>query len=341
MVPALVSRAASGEKSQIKRGSVLDNAGRYATTRAAFTDYLLRSQNLWNRTPDLQARFLPDSPEFHEYVDTEAILYFRELQECAVALPPWATMVNVGGETDLRVFLPIGLQCYRAIRNHLRPTPQRSVVLDFGVGCARTARHFYRDMDAFEVHGCDVDQQSIDYLDRNVPLIAAKMSRNLPPLPYPDSMFNAIYSVSVFTHFDRHSFAAWATEMIRCLRPGGRLIVTLHGRTALNIISAPGAAARLNVDEAAFAAARAKFERDGFMWAPQTVTSGDVDSGQFGIAFTDETRLADLFPSALSPRAYSAGEIGGWQDIAVFERVDQPAAPKVKSKKAKSSEAAK
>lgn len=107
------------------------------------THYLIRARSLWNRQPTLQKRFpLPDEFPYADYVDSEAIVYQRELQEVGVAFPDSESMINVGGETDLRMFLKTGLGCFRKIRGHLPPKLADLSILDFGVGCGRTARFF-------------------------------------------------------------------------------------------------------------------------------------------------------------------------------------------------------
>jgi len=49
-------------------------------------------------------------------------------------------------------------------------------------------------------------------------------------------MFDLIYGLSVFTHLPESSATKWLLEMQRVLKPGGILIVSIHGMTALNTI---------------------------------------------------------------------------------------------------------
>jgi SAM-dependent methyltransferase len=145
-------------------------------------------------------------------------------------------------------------------------------------------------------------------------------SGNLPPLPYENASFDYIYSISVFTHFDKTSFVCWGEELSRVLRPGGLALLTLHGRHALSLFQGDGKMKLGNVDEQQFREALPSFDRDGFIWTPQVVLSQDVNAGQFGIAFIDERRLSEFFSSNLNSVEYRVGEIGGWQDLAIFER---------------------
>jgi SAM-dependent methyltransferase len=55
-----------------------------------------------------------------------------------------------------------------------------------------------------------------------------------PPLDYGASRFDFVYAVSVFTHLDEDLQRAWMDDLLRVLRPGGVLYLTLHGRGRLD-----------------------------------------------------------------------------------------------------------
>jgi SAM-dependent methyltransferase len=50
-----------------------------------------------------------------------------------------------------------------------------------------------------------------------------------PPANYPDSFFDSIYSISVFTHLPDDMQTAWLEELARVMKPGARAILTVHG----------------------------------------------------------------------------------------------------------------
>jgi SAM-dependent methyltransferase len=102
-------------------------------------------------------------------------------------------------------------------------------VLDFGCGSGKTLHHFYGELDRFELHGCDIDGPSIQWLSENHGAYAsfAEVAAT-PGLPYPDSSFDLIYAISVFTHIVEH-WAAWLLELRRVLAPDGLLAVTTLG----------------------------------------------------------------------------------------------------------------
>jgi SAM-dependent methyltransferase len=92
-----------------------------------------------------------------------------------------------------------------------------SRVLDFGCGSGRVSRHLARQWD---LYGCDVDAAAIRWSNANLPgTFVTNGSR--PPLPFPDGHFQAVLSISVFTHLDWDAQRAWAAEMGRILGGGG------------------------------------------------------------------------------------------------------------------------
>jgi SAM-dependent methyltransferase len=284
--------------------------------------YVFRSKSLWERRRELQQTFPePEGLAFADFIDSEAIIYQTELQEVGLAFPEWESMVNVGGETDLRVFLKTGLGCFRQIRCHLPPDLAGFRILDFGVGCGRTARFFFREADDIILHGCDVDKKSVEYVQTKFPIMEAVSNSNNPPLPYDSSYFDYIYCVSLFTHFNRLSFQNWLIELSRCLVAGGLALLTLHGRTAFEAFISQDKAERLNVTVGDWQQFKANLATEAFTWAPQKVQSADVDSDTFGISFVDEDKLERLLPSDLKVVGYFPGAIGGWQDLALVRKV--------------------
>lgn len=295
---------------------------RIAEAKSQLHHYQIRIDSLWKRTPSLQKTYAqPDDPKFRQYVDTEGILFYRELQDCGVSFPAWQDMITVGGETDLRLFLQIGRSCYEAIVQYLSKKAERLRILDYGVGCCRTARHFYQDLTQYEIHGCDVDTTPIEYISKDIPFIQPLLSSNDPPLPYPSNYFDAIYSVSVFSHFKESAFYSWADELSRILRQGGILVITIHGLHALNITRNKKDVSSIGINEKTFRSAESMFERNGFIWMPQETTSGDIDTTQYGISFIHEGTLTAHLPSSLKVIHYGEGEIGNWQDLVVLEKV--------------------
>lgn len=102
-------------------------------------------------------------------------------------------------------------------------------MLDFGCGAGRTLRQFHDEAASARFVGCDIDEESIDWMNGNLcPPLEAVRSRVDPPLPFEDCTFDFIWAISVFTHLTDNS-AAWLLELHRLLKPGGLLMASYMG----------------------------------------------------------------------------------------------------------------
>jgi len=106
-------------------------------------------------------------------------------------------------------------------------------VLDFGCGCGRTLRWLIERYPGTQFYGADVDREAIEWCARNLEKGIYVNSQPEPPLPFASRHFDVVYCFSVFTHLDERMQDMWLVEIQRILKPGGILILTVHGdRTA-------------------------------------------------------------------------------------------------------------
>lgn len=111
-----------------------------------------------------------------------------------------------------------------------QPLTDARRVLDFGCGCGRVLRSFAEVHARGEIWGCDIDGESIDWNQANLAAIARFCTNPTePPTTFADGFFDAIYSVSVFTHLPEDRQMAWVRELHRILAPGGLLVPSFHG----------------------------------------------------------------------------------------------------------------
>ena len=163
-------------------------------------------------------------------------------------LPDEDRRFRVVGNRDPYAFLLAGatdaFRVKRAYENYTGTTwpatgEEARRVLDFGVGCGRLARHLAPSLGA-NFSGCDLDADNLSWCAENLAGSYAA-SRLDPPLPYADGQFDIIYGVSVFTHLTQTWEQAWLTELHRVLKPGGIILMTVHGQTAIDFAGlAPG-----------------------------------------------------------------------------------------------------
>jgi SAM-dependent methyltransferase len=110
-------------------------------------------------------------------------------------------------------------------------------VLDFGCGAGRTLRHFADEARVAEFWGCDIDAESIGWLESNVsPPFHVFVNGVAPPLDQPDEQFDLIWCVSVFTHLT-DTWSAWLLELHRVLKRGGLLVCTFMAEGMSELIA--------------------------------------------------------------------------------------------------------
>jgi SAM-dependent methyltransferase len=110
-------------------------------------------------------------------------------------------------------------------------------VLDFGCGAGRALRHFVSEAGDAEFWGCDIDAQSVAWINASLnPPLRAFVNDEQPPLPRPDDSFDLIYALSVFTHLT-DTWSAWLLELHRVLAPRGTLIASFLGAGMIEAVA--------------------------------------------------------------------------------------------------------
>jgi SAM-dependent methyltransferase len=161
------------------------------------------------------------------------------VDERGLAIPPAQLRVLVVGATSAQGFLENGRRAADGIRGYFAEAGVElddcDAVLDFGVGCGRVSRWWPADARA-EWHGCDVNQRLVAWVDEHLPAVRASVNPLEPPTAYARGRFDAIYAISVFTHWPEPLQHAWLRELQRLLRPGGRLLFTTSGAARRDVL---------------------------------------------------------------------------------------------------------
>ena len=190
----------------------------FPTVRLAYRKYM----DLRYRYTDLRDRRRPKDPRIS-------------------ALPPASLRYRVHGSIEADQFLRVGKRCSNDIEMILKKVGKNfdafSDVLDFGCGCGRTLLWFESRPKSTRLHGTDIDAEAISWCRKNLERVEFSINDSLPPLRHPSENFDLIYAVSVFTHLNESFQFQWLRELKRVLRPGGILLLTLHGRNAWRNLS--------------------------------------------------------------------------------------------------------
>lgn len=112
-------------------------------------------------------------------------------------------------------------------------------VMEWGCGPGRVIRHMPELLQGqtTEIVGTDYNPRSISWCDEHLDGITFVHNGLMPPLPFPDGHFDAMYNLSVFTHLGEETQQAWVQELWRVLKPGGTLISTTHGGKCQHLLA--------------------------------------------------------------------------------------------------------
>lgn len=110
-------------------------------------------------------------------------------------------------------------------------------VLDFGAGIGRVAMPLYEATN-LPTDACDVNSGAVKYLSSQLPDLACETTNFSPPLPYSDETFEAVYSISLWTHFPEDAGLAWLKEIKRILKPGGVALLSTSGTKVIEVRAA-------------------------------------------------------------------------------------------------------
>jgi SAM-dependent methyltransferase len=108
-------------------------------------------------------------------------------------------------------------------------------ILDFGCAEGRMLRHLHGDSKR-ELWGVDVNAERIAWCQQHlVPPLRVATTTTAPHLPFADGYFDLVYAISVFTHISELA-DAWLLELLRVLRPGGHIYLTIHDEHSVDVL---------------------------------------------------------------------------------------------------------
>lgn len=151
-----------------------------------------------------------------------------------VALPPPALVFETQGHARLEMWLTSGRAAAAALVERLGPLvpAHDGEVLDWGAGVGRLLRWLPELAPHWRVTGAEPNRTATAWLARHMPAPPVVRTGAHPPLPFATARFSAVYTISVFTHVPISLQRVWIAELRRVLKPGGILVLSLHGRRA-------------------------------------------------------------------------------------------------------------
>ena len=127
--------------------------------------------------------------------------------------PPEYLRKRVHGDEEISLFMKIGRMIAFNIYSSISPLialNKESAILDFGCGCGRIIRGFYKFFEKSNFYGTDIDDEAISWCQQQLSEIGNFFKNQIsPPLPFADETFDFVYSVSVFTHLPEDMQFEW------------------------------------------------------------------------------------------------------------------------------------
>lgn len=233
-------------------------------------------------------------------------------------LPP-AGNVMAKGEEGRAAFIRVGTEIannvFDALSSYLPSLGNGDVsVLDFGCGPGRVALPLYHSH-RFPTAAVDVSPKAVDYLTNTLKEITVLRTEYLPPLPFPNGYFDAIYSISVWTHLPLDLQWPWLREMNRILKMGGVALITTSGYRALHY-------RREQRKQDGWLGVRDDDLRmEGVIYKPVDPTWHDGIDGEYGYVAHDPAWVAQEWSRLFDIDSQKEAGIAKMQDINLLRKV--------------------
>jgi len=257
-------------------------------------------QNMISR---LRKRFTGRWPEIWLKIKIKLLLW----QTCVSLLPPEELVFRVNGNWGSLHFLKVGRRTRQdmaaALHEIGRDLHSFRSILDFGCGCGRVLI-WMRGKRATRLYGLDIDRDAVEWCRRNIPFAEVATNEPLPPLPHAAGTFDLVYAISVFTHINEEFQFRWLAELRRVLKPGGILLVTLHGGHCSQELGQEVAA---------------QVEKQGFLFAETDYWKG-IFPDWYQNAYHTEEYVRREFGRYFEVLSYRPRGLANYQDMALLRK---------------------
>lgn len=227
------------------------------------------------------------------------------------ALPPPLLRYRVHGALDAASYVFVGRLVAQTLFDALGRAGvewKDAAVLDFACGPGRVATELKKLAPACRLHGSDIDGEAIGWARKHLAHVGTFETNDaLPPTRYRDGEFDAIYSVSLFTHLDERAQDLWLAELARILKPGGTFVTTVHGRFAMESCSDAERRELAQKGIAYRVDRKGRFKLDGLPDFYQTT-------------FHTREYIARKWAAAFDLVDYAEGGLAGHQDLVVLRK---------------------
>jgi SAM-dependent methyltransferase len=231
--------------------------------------------------------------------------------------PPPDLMQVVSGLTNNHDFAARGVALYRAVQDASpKPLTEFTSILDFGCGSGCLDRMFLGHR--HQLVGCDVDHRLVDWVNGNLPFMTAVTTTPNGALPFKPGQFDCVISISVFTHLSEESQRFYLAELQRCTKPGALLFLTIHGSRAMErATNEESIFQMISISTEQLDQARTAMAAGTYAFAVQPSGHLTSDGYEYGISFTPESYVQQVWSEYFDVVQIESGAIHDWQSIVV------------------------
>lgn len=136
-----------------------------------------------------------------------------------------------GGEQWYHEVGRSALQCVaRALEAARKPPEDVRRILDLPCGHGRVLRYLRAAFGQAEIVACDLAREAADFCAATFGAVPVYSQEDPSRVPLEPDSFDLIWVGSLLTHLDAPRWTEFFDLFRRCLRPGGVLVFTTHGR---------------------------------------------------------------------------------------------------------------
>ena len=112
--------------------------------------------------------------------------------------------------------------------------------LDFGCSSGRVVRALAGAYPDVTWRACDPNPGAIAWASEHLRGIDFFVAPLDPPLPLDDRALDLVVAISIWSHYGPTAATLWLEEMHRIVKPGGHLVLTVHGAHSLALFAREG-----------------------------------------------------------------------------------------------------
>ena len=259
-----------------------------------------------------------------QWAHTIGVVAQPALRDAVAPVPP-LEMRRLSGSPDEALFLWTGLvDVTNLLGIHARlaslPAGPKPRVLDFGCGVGRLTR-FLEMHDGIEAFGLDANPAAVEWCQLSLGHVLTLLQAGRQKLPFGDSLFDLVYSMTLFTETPQRRMQQCLDEITRVMAPGGLLLAITYGPTAVETIrSSPAHQESMRIDATRAAELAEQLPKDGRVHVPFHDGEGAPDE-QEGRTFIHPSHAAMHWNTdAFEVVEHIPGGLRHWQDIVVLRR---------------------